>query len=69
MTVSQSKKLRWFERGAAAFERTFQLSIHGRVVSVHRGDWLRKIGKLLEEEAMIEVVAQALETRWPQSAA
>jgi IS5 family transposase len=30
-------------------------------------DWLRKIDTLLEDEAVIEVVAQALETRWPQS--
>jgi IS5 family transposase len=29
--------------------------------------WLRKIDTLLEDEAVIEVVAQALETRWPQS--
>jgi transposase, IS5 family len=30
-------------------------------------DWLRKIDTLLEEEAVLEVVAQALEKRWPQS--
>src|SRR5712692_89913 len=30
-------------------------------------DWLRKIDMLLEDEAVIEVVAQALEGRWPQS--
>lgn len=30
-------------------------------------EWLRKIDSLLEDEAVIEVVAQALETRWPQS--
>ena len=30
-------------------------------------DWLRKIDGLLEDEAVIEVVAQALEARWPQS--
>src|SRR2546426_3157659 len=30
-------------------------------------DWLRKIDTLLEDEAVIEVVAQALEMRWPQS--
>src|SRR5713101_5741775 len=30
-------------------------------------DWLRKIDTLLEDEAVIEVVAYALETRWPQS--
>jgi transposase, IS5 family len=30
-------------------------------------DWLRRIDTLLEDEAVIEVVAQALETRWPQS--
>ena len=30
-------------------------------------DWLRKIDTLLEDEAVIEVVAQSLETRWPQS--
>jgi IS5 family transposase len=30
-------------------------------------DWLRKIDTLLEDEAVIEVVAQGLETRWPQS--
>jgi IS5 family transposase len=30
-------------------------------------DWLRKVDTLLEDEAVIEVVAQALETRWPQS--
>jgi IS5 family transposase len=29
--------------------------------------WLRKIDTLLEDEAVIEVVAQALEIRWPQS--
>jgi IS5 family transposase len=30
-------------------------------------EWLRKIDTLLEDEAVIEVVAQALEARWPQS--
>ena len=30
-------------------------------------DWLRKIDILLEDDAVIEVVAQALEKRWPQS--
>jgi transposase, IS5 family len=30
-------------------------------------DWLRKIDRLLEDDAVIEVVAQALEKRWPQS--
>jgi IS5 family transposase len=30
-------------------------------------DWLRKIDTLLEDEAVIETVAQALEARWPQS--
>jgi IS5 family transposase len=30
-------------------------------------DWLRKIDTLLEDEAVIEVVAHALEMRWPQS--
>jgi transposase, IS5 family len=30
-------------------------------------DWLRKIDTLLEDDAVIEVVAQALEQRWPQS--
>lgn len=30
-------------------------------------DWLRKIDTLLEDEAVIETVAAALETRWPQS--
>src|SRR5580693_5948438 len=30
-------------------------------------DWLRKIDTLLEDDAVIDVVAQALETRWPQS--
>ena len=30
-------------------------------------EWLRKIDTLLEDEAVIEVVAQALERRWPQS--
>ncbi len=30
-------------------------------------DWLRKIDTLLEDESVIEVVAQALEARWPQS--
>lgn len=30
-------------------------------------DWLRRIDALLEDEAVIEVVAQALEARWPQS--
>jgi IS5 family transposase len=29
--------------------------------------WLKKIDTLLEDEAVIEVVAQALETRWPHS--
>jgi IS5 family transposase len=30
-------------------------------------EWLRRIDTLLEDEAVIEVVAQALEARWPQS--
>ena len=30
-------------------------------------EWLRKFDTLLEDEAVIEVVAQALEARWPQS--
>ena len=30
-------------------------------------DWLRKIDTLLEDEAVIETIAQGLETRWPQS--
>src|SRR5215203_4740977 len=30
-------------------------------------DWLRKIDTLLDDEAVTEVVAQALEKRWPQS--
>jgi IS5 family transposase len=30
-------------------------------------DWLRKIDTLLEDEGVIEVVAQGLEARWPQS--
>ena len=30
-------------------------------------DWLRRIDTLLEDEAVIEAVAQALEARWPQS--
>jgi transposase, IS5 family len=30
-------------------------------------DWLRRIDAQLEDEAVIEVVAQALEARWPQS--
>ena len=30
-------------------------------------DWLRRIDTVLEDEAVIEVVAQALEKRWPQS--
>jgi IS5 family transposase len=30
-------------------------------------DWLRKIDTLLEDEAVIEIVATALEARWPQS--
>jgi transposase, IS5 family len=30
-------------------------------------DWLRRIDTLLEDEAVIEVVAQSLEARWPQS--
>jgi IS5 family transposase len=30
-------------------------------------DWLRRIDALLEDEAVIEVVARALETRWPES--
>ena len=30
-------------------------------------DWLRKIDTLLEDDAVIEVVAQVLERRWPQS--
>ncbi|HXW05682.1 MAG TPA: ISNCY family transposase [Vicinamibacterales bacterium] len=30
-------------------------------------DWLRKIDTLLEDDAVIESVAQAMEARWPQS--
>src|SRR5213076_2248294 len=30
-------------------------------------DWLRKIDTLLEDDGVIDVVAQALEARWPQS--
>jgi IS5 family transposase len=30
-------------------------------------DWLRRIDTLLEDEAVIDVVVQALEARWPQS--
>lgn len=30
-------------------------------------DWLRKIDTLLEDEAVIDTVAQAMEGRWPQS--
>ena len=30
-------------------------------------DWLRKIDTLLEDEAVIDTVVQALEARWPQS--
>jgi hypothetical protein len=30
-------------------------------------DWLRKIDTVLEDEAVIDVVVQALEVRWPQS--
>jgi IS5 family transposase len=30
-------------------------------------EWLRRIDTLLEDEAVIEVVAQAMERRWPQS--
>jgi IS5 family transposase len=30
-------------------------------------DWLRRIDTLLEDEAVIETVAQSLEARWPQS--
>jgi transposase, IS5 family len=30
-------------------------------------DWLQRIDTLLEDEAVIETVAQALEARWPQS--
>jgi IS5 family transposase len=30
-------------------------------------EWLRRIDTLLEDEAVIEVVARALEQRWPQS--
>ena len=30
-------------------------------------DWLRKIDTLLEDEAVIETVAQAMDARWPQS--
>ena len=30
-------------------------------------DWLRRIDTLLEDESVIEVVAQGLEARWPQS--
>lgn len=30
-------------------------------------DWLRRIDTVLEDEAVLDVVARALETRWPQS--
>ena len=30
-------------------------------------DWLRRIDTLLEDEAVIDTVVQALEARWPQS--
>jgi hypothetical protein len=30
-------------------------------------DWLRRIDTLLDDEAVIDVVALALEPRWPQS--
>ena len=30
-------------------------------------EWLRRIDTVLEDESVIEVVAQALEARWPQS--
>jgi IS5 family transposase len=30
-------------------------------------DWLRKIDTLLEDDAVIETVAQAMEARWPES--
>ena len=30
-------------------------------------DWLRRIDTALEDDAVIDVVAQALEKRWPQS--
>ena len=30
-------------------------------------DWLRQIDTLLEDEGVLEIVAQALEARWPQS--
>ena len=30
-------------------------------------DWLRRVDTQLEDEAVIEVVAQGLEARWPQS--
>src|SRR5215204_592466 len=30
-------------------------------------DWLRRIDTVLEDEAVLEVVAQALEARWPES--
>ena len=30
-------------------------------------EWLRRIDTLLEDESVIEVVAQAMERRWPQS--
>jgi transposase, IS5 family len=30
-------------------------------------DWLRRIDTLLEDEAVIETVAEAMEARWPQS--
>ncbi len=30
-------------------------------------DWLRKIDTLLEDEAVIDTVAQGLVARWPQS--
>jgi hypothetical protein len=32
-------------------------------------DWLRKIDTLLEDEAVIEVVAHALESRWRRAGA
>src|ERR1700746_4132306 len=30
-------------------------------------DWVRRVDTLLEDEAVIETVAQGLEARWPQS--
>lgn len=30
-------------------------------------DWLRRIDTVLEDESVLDVVVQALESRWPQS--